>query len=214
MKKRLPSNRPLLYLITDRKSLPGGDLPRLAAEAAASGIDLIQVREKDLCDRDLCALVSSLLRGVSSGRSRLLVNDRFDIALACGAHGVHLTSSSIGASAVRPFVPEGFLIGVSTHSLEEVGRAVSEGADFALLGPIFDTPTKREYGPPLGPDLLRAACEKFRLPILGVGGIDATRIGEISGTHAAGLAAIRLFAVPGLIASTVERIRAEWRCPG
>lgn len=210
MEKRLPSTRPILYLVTDRKALPGVDLLDLIVEAAAAEVDLIQIREKDLTDRQLCELVSEAVRRLQGAPTRLLVNDRFDIALAYGAHGVQLTSRSVSAEVVRPRVHDRFIIGASTHSLEELERADAQGADFALLGPIYDTPSKRVYGSPLGTAILDGACRRFGLPVLGIGGITLSRAQAIRQAGAAGIAAITLFAQPGRLRPLVGEIRTAW----
>jgi len=157
--------------------------------AVAAGIELVQVREKQLPGRLLFELVRDAV-GVTAGtNTRLLVNERFDIALASEADGVHLTSTSIPADRVRASMPSGFLIGVSAHSGDEVFAAKAAGADYAMIGPVFDTPGKRE---PLGIDVLRdlsAAVAPF--PVIAVGGIDGTNIRSVLDARAAGFAAIR-----------------------
>ena len=124
------------YYITDRKGLDGDILDAIEA-AAADGVDWIQIREKDLCPRELLDLTRAALSRVEKYPTKILVNSRLDVALAAGAHGVHLTSDGPSPGSLRSIVPANFLIGVSTHTLDEVEREGIEFADFAVFGPSF-----------------------------------------------------------------------------
>lgn len=190
---RLPDERPVLYYITDRLQIHGRSLAVQARRAARWGVDYIQIREKDLPDRELYALACRVLESVGSTPVRVLINARADIALAAGAHGVHLPARGMRASAVRSWTPEGFLIGVSAHSVAEARRAGREGADYALFGPVFYTPSKAPYGPPLGLACLRRACGSVSIPVLGLGGIRPERVAAVLDAGAAGVAGITLF---------------------
>jgi thiamine-phosphate pyrophosphorylase len=182
----------LRYYITDRKAAGGTDaLLRAIAAADAKGVDWIQIREKDLTARDLCALTRAAL--AACRRAKVLVNDRADAALVCGAHGVHLPAHSVAPRELKALSPPAFLVGVSCHSVDEVKAAEREAADFAVFGPVFDTPSKRGYGPPLGLDLLREAAKAVRLPVLALGGVQESNIAACIASGAAGVAAIRLF---------------------
>lgn len=157
--------------------------------AADLGIELVQIREKGLSAGSVLQLALRALETVCGTATKILVNERLDIALAAGAHGVHLTSASIPVTAVRKFVPEGFLCGVSAHSVDEVKAARDGGADYVILGPIFSTPGKDQ---PLGVKRLREICAAVDpFSVIAVGGVDDSNVDEVLASGAAGFAAIR-----------------------
>ena len=166
----------LRYYITDRRLLN--------LETAAA--DYIQLRDKELSARDLFDLT---VRAVAAAPgSKILVNDRADVAIAAGAHGVHLRSNSIAPSAWRRVLPKTFLLGVSCHTLDDIVR--SAGADFVVFGPIFDTPGK---GPAIGLEALREAAASTSTPVLALGGVTWENAPACMEAGAAGIAGIRLF---------------------
>lgn len=174
------ARRPLLYYITDGTGSLASHLERLG-----DSIDFVQIRE----ERELASLTRAALR-VAPPKVRVLVNDRADVAMACGAHGVHLRAHSIAPSRLREILPAGFLISVSCHCIDDVMRAEREGADLALLAPVFSTPGK---GPPLGLAAFEKAASSVRLPVLALGGVTEADIPRCMQAGAGGVAGIRLF---------------------
>lgn len=178
-----------LYLITDRAaaSRPPADV---VEECLAAGLRAVQLREKDLEARDLLALADTLREATQRHGARLIVNDRADVALAASADGVQRTHSSLPVSALRGFTPPGFLVGASVHSEAEARDAAAQGADFIVFGPVYDTASKRRYGPPQGLAALEAVTRAVDRPVLAVGGLTPERVPEVLAAGAAGVAVI------------------------
>ncbi|MBZ5515268.1 MAG: thiamine phosphate synthase [Acidobacteriia bacterium] len=199
-----------LCYITDRRALEPRLLLPFIEEAVQAGIDIVQIREKDLPTRELLRLAEGAVAAAKGNAARIIVNDRLDIALAVGADGVHLGTQSLPAHAVRGNVPEGFLIGVSCHSREDVLAAEAARADYVVLGPIFETPSKIAYGPPLGVAKLGEVTAAARIPVLALGGITVERVRACLEAGAAGVAGIRIFQDAPSLAARVQELRAEF----
>jgi thiamine-phosphate pyrophosphorylase len=176
-----------LTLVTDRRRAAAG-LAGLAAEADRAGIDLVQVREKDLEGRALAALVGAIV--AAAPRVRVLVNGRPDVAVAMGAAGVHLPEAGLPVADVRRAFG-GLLIGASCHSLEAARRADGDGADFVVVGPVFPTPGKEERT--LGLDGLASIASAVAVPVHAIGGLGPHNVRAVAAAGARGMAAIRAF---------------------
>jgi len=211
--------RPLLYLIT-RGQTTGRTTPatedfanvlRVVQAAVTAGVDLVQIREKNLSASVLYQLSAEAIALTRESATRLLINDRADIAAASGADGVHLTTSSLPADVVRRTFGDDFLIGVSTHTAAEGECARHSGADFVVFGPIFETPSKREYGEPLGLGLLEKACAGLApFPVLALGGLTLNNVGACIRAGAQGVAAIRMLSDPNQLGHVVNEIHEEF----
>jgi len=177
-----------VFLITDRAQTNGRPLLEVVDAALQGGIRAVQLRERDLSTRGLLGLAEQLRALTRRAGAALLINDRIDVALACDADGVHLPGNSFAVADARAVLGPQRLIGVSTHAAAEAAAAAQSGADYVLLGPIYDTPSKRAYGAPLGVAALAEARSLTRLPLFAIGGIDPDTVRQLS---ADGIAVIR-----------------------
>ena len=211
--------KPVSYLISSGQTTPattssGKDfqhLLKLIEAAVAAKIDLIQVREKHLSTNVLCELVACAAEITSSSATKLLVNDRADVAASAGADGVHLTTHSLPTSVVRQAFGSDLLIGVSAHSLDQAKAARDAQADFVVFGPVFQTPAKQKHGPPAGLAQLRQVCAKLNgFPVLAIGGVSESNFADCLGAGARGVAAIRMFGDAQRLGSIVVRIDEEF----
>ncbi|MBM3819910.1 MAG: thiamine phosphate synthase [Acidimicrobiia bacterium] len=189
--------RPVICMITDRRRYgPHWEdaLVERVGAAARAGVHLIQVRERDLDGGILTRLVTRCVEAVGGTRARILVNDRVDVALAAGAHGVHLPGEAPPAPRVRSCTPPAFLVGRSVHALDEArGVSSAGGTDFLIFGTVYETASK-PGAPSAGPCLLAQVAQATAHPVLAVGGVTLDRIGLLRAAGAAGFAAIGLFA--------------------
>jgi thiamine-phosphate pyrophosphorylase len=178
-----------LCLVTDRSQVTG-TLEEAVETCLGAGLRAVQLREKDLAARDLLSMAGALRESTRRHGAKLLVNDRADVALVVGADGVQRAGTSLPVSALRSISPPGFLIGASVHSVAEARAAEPEGADFLLFGPVYDTPSKRQYGLPQGLSALERVASAVRLPVFAVGGVSPARVAEVVRAGASGVAVI------------------------
>jgi thiamine-phosphate pyrophosphorylase len=179
-----------LYVVTDRQQTAGRPLLEVVEAALRGGVRAVQLREKDLAPRALYPLAQEVRQLTRRYGARLLVNDRLDVALAVGADGVHLTTTSLPTAVARQLVGPERLVGVSTHSLGEAHAAAEGGADFLVFGPVFYTPSKAPFGEPVGLEALRAVRSAVNLPILAIGGVKSANLGHVLAAGADGIAVI------------------------
>ncbi len=203
-----------LYLVTDRKQTGGRPLVQAVESALRGGARLVQLREKDLSGLALTQLGDDLRAATRRHGALLLVNDRVDVALAVEADGAHLAGASMRPEDVRPLLGPERWIGVSAHSLAEAKEAEAGGADFVAFGPVFETPSKASYGPPVGLDALRAARQALSIPVLAIGGIKAGNVAGVARAGADGFAVISaILADPDPEAAT-RRLLQAWQEAG
>ena len=218
----------LLCYVTDRHLLrsqqPSGaasteELLVRIERAVAAGVDWIQIREKDLPARGLLELTRraiAVTRQEANADTRVIVNDRLDVAIAAGAAGVHLGGDSIPVAEAVQWcragnTPPDFIVGASCHDVQEAIAAERAGGNYIFFGPVYKTPAKIKFGAPQGAGKLAEVCRSVQIPVLAIGGIDQENMGTCSGAGAAGIAAIRLFQQPPDAASlggVISRLRA------
>ena len=194
-----------LYLVTDRHQTCGRSLQDVVSAALRAGVRAVQLREKDLPTRPLLSLARELTDLARPYGARILVNDRVDVCLAAGSDGTHLPAAGLRPSVAQRLLGPDRLIGVSAHSADEAARAESNGADFIVLGPIFETPFKRAFGPPIGLRELERARIRCRTPLFGIGGITAPRVRDVLKAGARGVAVVGSV----MAAADVERAARE-----
>jgi thiamine-phosphate pyrophosphorylase len=203
--------RPILYFVTDRSRVPGRSTAELLVRiriAVRAGIDVVQIRERDLSDRALADLVRGAVALTRNAPVHVMVNDRFDVAVACGADGVHLRGDSVGADRIRGVAPPGFLIGRSVHSRAEADAVVrSGGCDYLMFGTVYPSAGKPAGHPVAGEAALAEVCRAVSLPVIAIGGIDEPHSAAIAAAGAAGIAAIGAFTSDDESALTA-RVRA------
>jgi thiamine-phosphate pyrophosphorylase len=186
----MPQLESRLFLVTDRHQTNGRPLVPLLQRVLTAGVPAIQLRERDLSAKELVTLAREVQAMMGSRRSQLLINDRIDVALALEGVGVHLRSNSLPVSVARQLLGAERLLGISVHAVEEAVQVEAQGVDYIVLGPIYETPTKQMFGPPLGIQTLEKACRLVRIPIIGIGGVTAARVREMRCAGAFGVAVI------------------------
>lgn len=203
---------PCLCLVTDR-NVTSGDLVERVTEAVLGGVDLVQLREKDLSDERLLELAGTLLEAIR-GRAKLIVNESAEVALAAGAQGIQLGEAGPPVSEARKTLGSDALIGRSVHSLQSATQAKADGADFLLVGTMFASRSHPGEAPS-GPGLMREVSADTRVPLIGIGGITPENAGEVIKAGASGVAVItNILAAQdpqAAAAKLKEAICVEWR---
>jgi thiamine-phosphate pyrophosphorylase len=228
------SSRAILCYVTDRASLPQparneafSSLRSKIASAITAGTDWIQIREKNLSAREAAQLLGAALAAtwlpdagapalpadLQTRRTRILINDRLDVALAGNADGVHLGENSLPVAAAVRLLHDvqkprsEFMTGASCHSLASAQAAEADGADYLFFGPIFATPAKAAFGEPQGLPRLREVCRAVKIPVLAIGGVTPQNAAECLHSGASGIAAIRLFQESSQLEELLRKLR-------
>lgn len=210
----MPTLSSRLLVVTDRHQTKGRPLVPLLQQVLTAGTSAIQLRERDLSARELVTLAREVQAVMASSKSQLLINDRVDVALALEGVGVHLRRNSLPLPVARQMLGAQRLLGISVHAVEEAVQAEAAGADYIVLGPIYATPSKQTFGPPLGIHTLEKACKLVRIPIIGIGGVTAARAREMRGAGAFGAAVITaIFGADDVESATRELLDAVMLAP-
>ena len=205
---------PPLYVVTDRHQTGEDRLLRILGDIIPEQGMMVQIRERDLGSRELLRFVEAVHRLAHSFRVPCLINDRVDLVLATQAAGVHLRSDSMPTKEARKCLGTGYLIGKSVHSAEEALQSEKEGADFVVLGPVYETPSKRQYGPPLGVPVIREASRHCTIPVYAIGGMTPSRVENVMASGAAGVAVVSSIfqaASPREAVTTYSTQLRKWR---
>jgi len=180
---------PRLYLVTDRRQTGGRPLAEVVEECLAAGLRAVQLREKDLPGAEFLALAHSLREVTRRVGARLFINGRLDVALAVGADGLQRGHDAPPLPVLRSRAPD-LPIGASVHGVDEAGAAERDGADFIVFGPVYDTASKRPYGPPQGLDALANVVKAVSVPVFAIGGVTSERVADVRAMGAQGVAVI------------------------
>jgi thiamine-phosphate pyrophosphorylase len=179
-----------LYVITDEAIAGGLSHEEVARRAIAGGADVIQLRDKVCGCRELCRIGRALRTITMKTGTLFIVNDRLDVALACGADGVHLGQNDIRVGVARQIAPSGFIIGISVGTVDEAVQAEDEGADYLAISPVFSTASKNDAGPGRGLDVVREIRRSVSVPVIAIGGINLDNVREVIAAGADGVAVI------------------------
>jgi thiamine-phosphate diphosphorylase len=207
----LSAKRPLVYLITKGEATASNfhrssrEILEIIGIAVEECVDLIQIREKQLPARLVYELACEAAEITCGSQTRLLINDRADMASAANADGVHLSSTSLSSKVIRDNFPAEFIIGVSAHTPEEANNAREQRADFVVYGPVFTTPGKCS---PIGINALSIVCERLSLfPVLALGGVDNDNYSSVIEAGASGFAAIRALNDPDSLRTICRQVK-------
>ena len=179
-----------LYLVADLEFAAGRDLAYLAGEAVLGGVTIVQLRAKALETSEFLDLATRMAAALKKRSVPLIINDRVDIAMACGADGVHLGQDDMPIDKARRLLGRSMIIGISVNTLKEAREAERLGADYIGLGPVYATATKDTELPVLGLESIRRIQEKIGIPIIAIGGINAGNAAEVMKAGAAGIAVV------------------------
>lgn len=196
-----------LYVITDEVLAGGLPHAEIARRAVAGGADVIQLRDKALGCRELTRIGRDIIAVTRSAGSLFIVNDRLDVAISCGADGVHLGQGDIGPTVARQLAPPGFIIGVSVGNAAEARQAEEEGADYVALSPTFSTGSKTDAGPGHGLLCLAEIRQAVSIPVIAIGGIGPGNAEEVIGAGADGVAVISAVVSAPDIAGAASHLR-------
>lgn len=197
-----------LYVITDETLSLGRSHVEVTRQAVAGGTTAIQLRDKSLSPGDMARVGREIRTITQEAGALFIVNDRLDVALACGADGVHLGQDDIPCGTARQLVPPGFIIGVSAGTVEEAVDAEQAGADYVAASPVFSTGSKADAGPGQGLSLVTEMRSAVRIPVIGIGGIGSGNAAAVIAAGADGLAVISAVVSQPDIAAAARNLRA------
>jgi thiamine-phosphate pyrophosphorylase len=195
-------------MVISSGKLRGNELVKQITALSATGVKAVQLREKNIPAGELLNISKSAGSRINRNKTRLIINERLDIAILAGASGIHSTSNGIENKYIRKFAPD-IVSGKSVHSLIEAKKAEKEGYDYILFGPVYRTPAKVKYGKPQGLKKLSEVCKSVNIPVFAVGGINPQRINKCINAGAYGVAAIREFADTKNIKKAVKDFQKE-----
>jgi thiamine-phosphate pyrophosphorylase len=199
------------YLITDRHQTRGRPLETVVKQALQGGVKAIQLREKDLSAREIYETALAMRKLTNQYKAQLYINDRVDIALAVQADGVHLGRHSMPLAVIKRVGQGKLRIAVSTHNMNEAKEAVLGGADFITFGPVFETPSKKQYGPPVGLEALSNVCQAFAIAVFGLGGIDSPeKVQAVKSAGAYGVSMISAVVGASDVKKAAEKFIKSW----
>jgi len=205
----MPSVNFRLLLVSDRHQTGTRSLASVLKQSVEAGTPAVQLRERDLPTPELLSLAREIQAITAPRAVPLIINDRVDLVLALNLDGIHLRANSLPVSVARRLVGARCLVGVSTHSIDEVQQANQDGADYVVFGPIFDTPSKRQFGSPAGLDRLTEVCRQSAIPVFAIGGVTGTLARDVRRAGAHGVAVIgAILARDDVAAATNELLAA------